>query len=74
MTNGDKGRSSGPEDDALKKGREPERYPQVRQDDAVEPETAPAPERRSFDPTKDTPPAADEGRLGPGGDPAEGKP
>ena len=69
--------------------RGPERYPSVRQDDAVE---APqgnkgaARERRSFDPAKGAPsrppqgagdaaPASanNGGRLGPAGDPAEGK-
>ncbi len=55
----------------------PQRYPSVRQDDAVEP--------RSFDPGAETPTprqgagdtspkAANEGRMGPAGDPAEGKP
>lgn len=66
----------------------PERYPSVRQDDAIEraDRTEPAArERRSFDPAKDAPsqppqgagatssPSIDEGRLGPAGDPAEGK-
>jgi hypothetical protein len=59
--------------------RGPERYPAVRQDDAVEPAARPegAPgERRSFDPVHDAPTQPqqeDEGRLGPRGDPAEGK-
>ena len=55
----------------------PERYPQVDRTDSVQAE------RRSFDPAADAPtprqgagdtsaPPA-EGRLGPGGDPAEGK-
>ena len=65
MTN-DKGQAGGPKDEPGKKAREPKPYPQVRADDAIEPET-PLPERQSFDP-------ADERRLGPGGDPAEGKP
>jgi hypothetical protein len=57
-----------------------ERYPPVRQDDAVE---APPGEDRAFTANPrprqgagdgEAPPAANEGRLGPGGDPAEGKP
>ena len=60
----------------------PERYPPVRQDDAVETGEA----TRSFDTGSNNPqprqgagdtsaPAStSEGRLGPGGDPAEGKP
>jgi hypothetical protein len=54
----------------------PERYPRADRTDAVEP--------RSFEPSTDaptpgqgddaTPDARGEGRLGPGGDPAEGKP
>jgi hypothetical protein len=68
------------------RGKEPERYPAVRQDDAVEPSPEDlAGEGRSFDPAKgapsrppqgagDTsPPSTGDGRLGPGGDPAEGK-
>jgi hypothetical protein len=59
----------------------PERYPSVRQDDSVDSGA----EQRSFDPSADAPtprqgagdggaPAsANEGRIGPGGDPAEGK-
>ncbi len=57
-----------------------ERYPSVRQDDGVEPSD----ETRSFDPPRNPnppqgagdgpiPPSANEGRLGPGADPAEGK-
>ncbi|HEY8573726.1 hypothetical protein [Phenylobacterium sp.] len=58
----------------------PERYPSVRQDDSVE-----SGEQRSFDPSADAPTprqgagdssqptSANEGRIGPGGDPAEGK-
>lgn len=58
-----------------------ERYPSARRDDSVE---GPA-ETRSFDPRADAPappqgagdtsppPAANEGRLGPGAGPAEGK-
>lgn len=54
-----------------------ERYPSVRQDDSVE--------ARSFDPANQNPeppqgagdtsvpPSANEGHIGPGGDPAEGK-
>jgi|GEM_PF-1093355 hypothetical protein len=56
----------------------PERYPSVDQSDAVQGES------RSFDPSADAPTprqgagdgspgASDEGRLGPGGDPAEGR-
>ncbi|OHB26995.1 MAG: hypothetical protein A2790_14180 [Phenylobacterium sp. RIFCSPHIGHO2_01_FULL_69_31] len=58
-----------------------ERYPPTSRDDGVE---APAGERRSFDaggnpqPRQGAgdggpPPSATEGRLGPGGDPVEGK-
>jgi len=57
----------------------PERYPSVRQDDSIE---TPG-EGRSFDPSVSAPTprqgagddaqAAGEGRLGPEGDPAEGK-
>ena len=59
---------------------EPERYPAVDQSDAVQPGEA-----RSFDPAADAPtprqgagdaspsPAAQSGRLGPQGDPVEGK-
>jgi hypothetical protein len=60
----------------------PERYPPVRQDDAVETgETArsfdtgsnnPEPRQGAGDTT--TPSSTNDGRLGPGGDPAEGKP
>lgn len=60
----------------------PERYPAVDQTDAVQGARA-ARESRSFDPSADAPTprqgagdgssAADEGRLGPQGDPAEGK-
>ncbi|CAN7504255.1 hypothetical protein LJR225_003580 [Phenylobacterium sp. LjRoot225] len=45
-----------------------ERYPQVNQTDAI------LGERRSFEPAADLPESAAERRLGPGGDPAEGKP
>jgi hypothetical protein len=48
--------------------RAPEPYPSVRQDDSVE-----AGEGRSFDPAKTAPPSTQEGRIGPEGDPAEGK-
>jgi hypothetical protein len=66
----------------------PERYPAVRQDDAVEATGRTEEvtgERRSFDPSADAPTprqgagdgsvphSANEGRLGPGGDPVEGK-
>jgi hypothetical protein len=65
-----------------------ERYPAVRQHDAIERTGRTeqvAGEGRSFDPGKDAPsqpsrgagdtpsPGTDEGRLGPAGDPAEGK-
>jgi hypothetical protein len=59
----------------------PERYPSVDQTDAVE--AGPAGEPRSFDPSADAPsqrhagdgvPAStSDGRLGPQGDPAEGR-
>lgn len=56
----------------------PERYPAVRQDDAVEGEARsfektgnPEPRQGAGDST--VPPSANEGRLGPGADPAEGK-
>lgn len=56
----------------------PERYPSVRQDDAVEGESRsfestgnPEPRQGAGDTT--VPPSANEGRLGPGADPAEGK-
>lgn len=55
----------------------PERYPAVRQDDAVEREDRtfasgnPKPRQGAGDST--VPPSANEGRLGPGSDPAEGK-
>jgi hypothetical protein len=86
----DKMQTPGREDNAAapaaasdKKG-EPERYPTVRQDDAVEGLGLPEDERRSFDPAKNAPPRApkgaedapvstNNGRLGPGADPAEGK-
>ena len=63
--------------------RGPERYPSVRQDDAVE--GGDPNEPRSFDPSADAPTprqgagdggaprSVNEGRIGPGGDPAEGK-
>ncbi|MDB5423690.1 MAG: hypothetical protein JWQ29_1106 [Phenylobacterium sp.] len=73
MVNQDKGQNAGPEGDAARKPREPEQYPPVRQDDAVEASPPPR-ERRSFDPVHDAPVSTNEGRLGPGGDPAEGKP
>lgn len=38
-------------------------------------DTSPGGERRSFDPARDgVPVSTNDGRLGPGGDPAEGKP
>ncbi len=69
---------------------EPERYPSVRQDDAVERtgrSEEVAGEHRTFDPRADAPtpkgreskpdggipPATNQGRQGPEGDPAEGK-
>ncbi|WP_395672539.1 hypothetical protein [Phenylobacterium sp.] len=64
--------------DAAKDNAGAERYPSVRQDDGVEGSG----ETRSFDPPKnpnppqgagDGPISANEGRLGPGADPAEGK-
>ena len=72
---------------AADKKRGPERYPTVRQDDAVEaPEGSEGVtgERRSFAPAKDAPSRPPQGagdtsqsttdrRPGPGGDPAEGK-
>jgi hypothetical protein len=55
-----------------------ERYPKVRQDDAVAGETRafkgkgnPEPPQGAGDTT--VPPSANEGRIGPGADPAEGK-
>lgn len=55
-----------------------ERYPSVRQDDAVEAEPRsfektgnPEPRQGAGDTT--VPPSANEGRVGPGADPAEGK-
>jgi hypothetical protein len=68
----------------------PERYPSVRQDDAVERTGRTeqvAGEGASFDPSADaptagdcllpqdgsTPPGSNEGKLGPAGDPAEGR-
>lgn len=67
-------------------GGEAERWPSVRQDDAVE-RTGRTEQVRSFDPDADAPtpgdediaqgegapPATNEGKLGPAGDPAEGK-
>jgi hypothetical protein len=57
----------------------PERYPPTRRDDSIETEG----ERRSFDPSATAPTprqgagdgsvSSNEGRVGPGGDPAEGK-
>lgn len=64
----------------------PERYPSVRQDDAVERtgRSGQAGETRSFEDTGNpeprqgagdttVPPSANEGRMGPGADPVEGK-
>lgn len=56
----------------------PERYPAVRQDDAVDGEDRsfaegnPQPRQGAGDGPA-VPPSANEGRLGPGADPAEGK-
>ena len=85
QTDGRKDNAAQPLDAADKKGG-PERYPTVRQDDAVESlDEQSAGERRSFDPTKDAPsrppqgagdtapPTGGAGRLGAAGDPAEGK-
>lgn len=57
----------------------PQAYPPARKDDSIEP----AGEGRSFDPAKNPAPrrgagdttasSLNEGRMGPGGDPAEGK-
>ena len=89
QTDGRKDNAAQPLDAADKKGG-PERYPAVRQDDAVE---APGStedvtgERRSFDPPRTAPPrpprppqgagdapvSTNNGRMGPGADPAEGK-
>ena len=60
----------------------PERYPSVRQDDSVETgESARSFEQGSDNPQPrkgagdtSSPASTNEGRLGPGGDPAEGKP
>lgn len=73
MANEDKGQTAGLQREAAKNPRKPEHYPPVRQDDAVEASPSP-PERRSFDPVRDAPVSTNEGRLGPGGDPVEGKP
>lgn len=56
----------------------PERYPAVRQDDAVEAEPRSFEKPRNPEPRQgagdaSVPHSANEGRLGPGGDPAEGK-
>lgn len=73
-------------DERKPQGQEPERWPSVRQDDAVE-RTGRTEEVKSFDPGADAPtptdqdvargpaepPASNEGKLGPAGDPAEGK-
>jgi hypothetical protein len=81
QTAGRKGNPARPQNVSDNK-RGPERYPPVRQDDAVE--SAGTGERRSFDPSKDAPsqppqgagdtsPSTASDRLGPRGDPAEGK-
>ena len=87
QTGGRKDNAAQPLNAAEKKGG-PERYPAVRQDDAVEAAGTTEDvtgERRSFDPPKgapsrptqgagDTPPPpTSTDRLGPAGDPAEGK-
>lgn len=55
----------------------PERYPAVRQDDAVDGEdrsfAAENPEPRQGAGDSSVPHSANEGRMGPGADPAEGK-
>lgn len=56
----------------------PERYPSVRQDDGVEGESrsfegAGNPEPRQGAGDSSVPPSANEGRMGPGADPVEGK-
>jgi hypothetical protein len=88
MVDKDKIQTTGRKDNAARSlnasdnKRGPERYPPVRQDDAVE--SAGTGERRSFDPRKDAPSQPPQGaddtsaanasdRLGPRGDPAEGK-
>lgn len=88
MADKDKIQTAGREDNAARplnasdNTRGPERYPPARQDDAIEsPGTG---EHRSFDPRKDAPsqppqgagdtsPSTGSDRLGPRGDPAEGK-
>ena len=71
------GPTPNPNDDRKKRRKDEagaERYPPVRQDDSVDPSgrlpAGTSGERRSFE-TPD--PSTDEGRLGPRGDPAEGK-
>jgi hypothetical protein len=63
--------------DAPETPKEPERFPATRSDDSVEASDG---ESRSFDPPRRgdagkaaIPPAPTDGRLGPAGDPAEGK-
>lgn len=83
MAGDDKSQSEGRRDNAAQplnaandKGG-PERYPSVRQDDSVEGEGRtfdtgnPKPRQGAGDPS--VPPSANEGRLGPGSDPVEGK-
>jgi hypothetical protein len=80
MTDQDKMQSEGRKDNAARPDHQaagtvtPEVYPPAGKDDAVERTgrtEAVVGEKRAFEATK--PPATDEGRLGPGGDPAEGK-
>lgn len=53
--------------------RRPEPYPPSRADDSVQGPAESTDESRSFEPKPKTPPLADHDRLGPAGDPAEGK-
>jgi hypothetical protein len=73
QTDGGQQSAAHPAPDPHKADPTPERYPGARRDDAVEyPD-----EKRSFDPPKASPKSqkgAGDGLLGPGGDPAEGKP
>ena len=52
----------------------PERYPPAGRDDGVERSFAPNPKPRQGAGDSSTPVSVNEGRLGPGGDPVEGKP
>jgi hypothetical protein len=74
MTGDDKAQAVGPTGETDDRGRKPERYPTVRQDDAVEQATpARTAERRSFDPVHDAPPSTDDGPEGPSANGGEGK-